>query len=118
MKGFFIFICILLTFAGLWGLWSFYGTNNAGSSASSKDNALEVTVGSIQSVVTAQGTLEPKDYVDVGAQVSGEVIKLHVEIGDPVKAGDLLAEIDPDVYESQVKSSEAQLKMLDAQKAQ
>ena len=78
----------------------------------------KVTLGNIESVVTAQGTLEPKDYVDVGAQVSGEVIKLAVEIGDNVKMGDLIAEIDPDVYEAQVKASEAALKMLAAQKAE
>ncbi|MAF97053.1 MAG: efflux transporter periplasmic adaptor subunit [Micavibrio sp.] len=78
----------------------------------------KVKLGNIESVVTAQGTLEPKDYVDVGAQVSGEVIKLAVEIGDNVKMGELIAEIDPDVYEAQVKASEAALKMLAAQKAE
>lgn len=77
-----------------------------------------VELGNLESVVTAQGTLEPKEYVDVGAQVSGLVEKLHVEIGDVVKAGDLIAEIDPDVYESQMKASEAELKVLEAQKAE
>lgn len=66
--------------------------------------------------MTAQGTLEPKEYVDVGAQVSGMVEKL-LDIGDVVKVGDLIAEIDPDVYEAQVKASEAELKVLEAQKA-
>lgn len=81
-------------------------------------NVAEVTLGSIESVVTAQGTLEPKDYVDVGAQVSGLVETLHVEIGDVVKKGDLIAEIDPDVYESQVSGDEARLETLQAQKAE
>ncbi|HAJ90822.1 MAG TPA: efflux RND transporter periplasmic adaptor subunit [Rhodospirillaceae bacterium] len=72
--------------------------------------------GSIESLVTAQGTLEPKTYVDVGAQVSGQIQKLHVAIGDTVKAGDLIAEIDSKTYESVIAGDEAQLAQLEAQK--
>lgn len=75
-----------------------------------------VTTGSIQSIVTAQGTLEPKDYVDVGAQISGKIIKLAVDIGDDVKSGDLIAEIDPKTYESIIAADEADLAKLKAQK--
>lgn len=78
----------------------------------------DVTTSSIESVVTAQGKLEPKDYVDVGAQVSGQIKKLHTDIGAQVKNGDLIAEIDPDVYEAQVASGKARMKTLEAQKAQ
>ncbi len=117
MKKLIILITILLSISLIWGGKTLFITK---SQAQQKQDsaAIAVTLGSIESIVTAQGTLEPKDYVDVGAQVSGEIIKLHVEIGDLVKAGDLIAEIDADVYEAQVKSSRAQLKMLDAQKAQ
>ncbi|MBX3684272.1 MAG: biotin/lipoyl-binding protein, partial [Thauera sp.] len=54
--------------------------------------------GDVEDVVTATGTLQPRDYVDVGAQVSGQLRKIHVEVGDTVEAGQLLAEIDPTVY--------------------
>ncbi|MGD9639340.1 MAG: efflux RND transporter periplasmic adaptor subunit [Alphaproteobacteria bacterium] len=74
-----------------------------------------VSLGSIEELVTAQGSLEPKDYVDVGTQVSGQLEKLHVEIGDYVKEGDLIAEIDPRVYETQVLANKAKLKSLKAQ---
>lgn len=117
MKKILIFMAALAVSGGLWGVSSFY-KQGAAEAVSDAAAVGEVTLGNIQSVVTAQGTLEPKDYVDVGAQVSGEVVKLHVEIGDPVKAGDPIAEIDPDVYEAKVKSGEAQLKMLAAQKDQ
>lgn len=118
MKKFLLCTAIVLALA--FGGWMVWGRVNSGESApqSSVQSTATVQLGSIESLVTAQGTLEPKDYVDVGAQVSGEVIKLHVEIGDPVEAGDLIAEIDADVYEAQVKASQAQLKMLAAQKAQ
>lgn len=77
-----------------------------------------VIKGDIEEVVTAQGKLEPKEYVDVGAQVSGQLKKIHVEIGDIVKAGDLLAEIDPRVYQAKVQADQARLKTLTAQLAE
>src|SRR5665647_960350 len=68
-----------------------------------------VTRGDIEDTVTATGTLQPKDYVDVGTQVSGQLKKLLVDIGAIVKKGQLLAEIDPSVYQSKVDADRAQL---------
>jgi len=65
--------------------------------------------GDIQNLVTATGILQPRDYVDVGAQVSGQLKKLYVAIGSEVKAGDLLAEIDATVYKAKVDGIRAQL---------
>jgi macrolide-specific efflux system membrane fusion protein len=76
-----------------------------------------VTLGDIEDNVTAQGKLEPKEYVDVGAQVSGQLQKLYVDIGDNVSAGQLLAEIDPRVYLARVQADEANIKNLQAQLA-
>ena len=73
--------------------------------------------GTVEDAVTATGTLQPRDYVDVGTQVSGQLKKLHVEIGTNVKAGQLLAEIDPTVYLSRVDADRAQLQNLRAQLA-
>ncbi|MFA5593245.1 MAG: efflux RND transporter periplasmic adaptor subunit [Micavibrio sp.] len=112
-------IILTIIISGLLGAGWFSGAGRF--FAASKDvpeNIYVVETGAIESVVTAQGTLEPKEYVEVGAQVSGLVKKLHVEIGDSVAAGDLIAEIDPAVYEAQVKASEAELKVLQAQKAE
>lgn len=74
-----------------------------------------VTRGDIENLVTATGTLQPRDYVDVGAQVSGQLEKLHVEVGSEVKAGDLLAEIDATVYAAKVDATRAQLRNQKAQ---
>jgi macrolide-specific efflux system membrane fusion protein len=71
--------------------------------------------GDIEDVVTATGTLQPREYVDVGAQVSGQLQKIHVKIGSEVQAGDLLAEIDSTVYLSRVDASRAQLRNQRAQ---
>jgi macrolide-specific efflux system membrane fusion protein len=74
-----------------------------------------VTTGDIEKSVTALGALQPKDYVDVGAQVSGQLKKVHVDIGDRVKQGDLLAEIDPTVLETRTRTDRANLGNLRAQ---
>ncbi len=79
---------------------------------------VKVTRATIEETVTAQGKLEPKEFVDVGAQVSGQLEKLHVEIGDDVKKGALIAEIDPQIYVAQVAADEARLKTLRAQLAE
>ena len=71
--------------------------------------------GDLEDTVTSTGILQPRDYVDVGTQVSGQLKALHVEIGSPVKAGQLIAEIDPTVYRSRVDADEAQLRTQQAQ---
>jgi macrolide-specific efflux system membrane fusion protein len=73
--------------------------------------------GDLEDAVTATGILQPRDYVDVGTQVSGQLKKLHVEIGSVVKSGQLLAEIDPTVYRSRVDADRAQLRTQQAQLA-
>ncbi|HEY0902000.1 MAG TPA: efflux RND transporter periplasmic adaptor subunit [Micavibrio sp.] len=80
--------------------------------------SVKVVRGNIEEVVTAQGKLEPKEYVNVGAQVSGQIQKLFVDIGDNVNVGDPIAIIDPDVYEAQLAGDEARMKTLLAQKAE
>lgn len=75
----------------------------------------KVARGDIENVVTATGNVTPKSYVDIGSQVSGQVMKLHVDVGDEVKIGDLLAEIDRTVLETKVESSKADLKYQEAQ---
>ncbi len=86
-------------------------------SGASLDDLLtaEVSQGDIENTVTALGNLQPRDYVDVGAQVTGQLKKIHVAIGDTVKQGDLVAEIDATVLSSKVESTRAQLA---AQRAQ
>lgn len=74
--------------------------------------------GDIEDTTTALGTLQPLDYVDVGTQVSGQLHKLFVQIGDQVTKGQPLGEIDPTVYGSKVAAGEAELKSLEAQLAE
>jgi macrolide-specific efflux system membrane fusion protein len=74
--------------------------------------------GDIEDQVSATGSLQPRDYVDVGAQVSGQLRKIHVEVGSEVKEGDLLAEIDAETSQARVDASKAQLRSQQAQMAE
>jgi macrolide-specific efflux system membrane fusion protein len=105
--------CALLTFGGYyaWKTWL-----SQDSMANPVLTAV-ATRGNLEDTVTATGTLQPKDFVDVGTQVSGQLKKLHVEIGSVVKAKDLLAEIDPSVYQAKVDGDQAQLLNQQAQLA-
>ncbi len=73
--------------------------------------------GDIEDSTTAVGTLQPFEYVEVGTQVSGQLRKIYVELGQSVKEGDLLAEIDSTVLRTKVDGDRAQLLSLVAQLA-
>lgn len=60
--------------------------------------------------ILADGKMEASHQVDVGAQVSGQVQKMHVKLGDRVKKGQLIVEIDDLPQQNAVKDSEARLK--------
>jgi HlyD family secretion protein len=64
--------------------------------------------------VTATGTLQPVIMSPVGAQVSGIVWKLHADYNSKVKAGDLLVELDPSLFQNAVASATAQLAQAEA----
>jgi macrolide-specific efflux system membrane fusion protein len=96
------------------GGWYWY-SNAAQKPESDVARPIAVTRGNIEAVVTSQGKLEAKQYVDVGTQVSGQLKEIHVDIGDTVTKGQLLAEIDPRVYQAQLEAGEAHLNSLRAQ---
>jgi len=109
--GIILALCALLAGGGYvaWRTWF------AASDPASSLLTAAVTRGDIEDTVTATGTLQPKDYVDVGTQVSGQLKNLLVDIGDTVIKGQLLAEIDPSVFQSKVDADRAQLLNQQAQ---
>lgn len=77
----------------------------------------EVTRGDIEDSVLATGVLEATKMVSVGAQVSGQVKKVYVKLGDQVKQGQLIAQIDSIRQENDFKTAEASIKNQQAQLA-
>lgn len=68
-----------------------------------------VDQGAITRSVSASGVLQPLVTVDVGSQISGLVREVHVDFNDQVRRGQVLAEIDPQTFESRVAQGRAEI---------
>ena len=75
-----------------------------------------VTIGDIEQTVLATGTLKPVKLVAVGAQASGRLVALNVKLGQKVRAGDLIAEIDSLTQQNTLRTNEASLRGVRAQR--
>lgn len=95
------------------GAWLIFGTG----SKKPQIVTAAVTRGDIEQTVLATGVLEPSKLVSVGAQASGQVKKLYVQLGDTVKAGDPIADIDSRNQQNTVANAEAGLSSASAQRA-
>lgn len=106
-RGLWLLFALLAVAAAAWWVW-----RASHGSTDLRDKVLFATVqrAEIQDLVTATGTVQPRDYVDVGAQVSGQLKKLHVDVGAMVRSGELLAEIDPTVLKATVDARRAGLR--------
>src|SRR5262249_41178797 len=74
----------------------------------------KVEKGDLAKSVVATGKIEPITKVEIKSKASGIVKKLMVEAGDHVKAGQVLAELDREEIEANVRASEAQLQSAEA----
>lgn len=70
--------------------------------------------GALSETVSAVGTLEPSRLVQVGAQVSGQLRAIHVKLGDRVRKGDPIAEIDSLQQENELRLARAALRQAQA----
>jgi HlyD family secretion protein len=98
-----------------------------GSSKSAGFKTVQVKRGDLQSTISATGTVEPEEVVDIGAQVAGKIVSFgkdknggEVDYGSFVEAGTVLAKIDDVLYAADAASAKAQLAQAKAavQKAQ
>lgn len=85
-----------------------------------KDEKLEFITkkakkGSFSKKVDATGEIFATELIDVGAQVSGQIKKLYVKLGDQVKKGDMIASIDSSTQQNSIDNKEAQLAIYKAQ---
>ena len=89
----------------------------APSSAVTEPTTVAVTRGNIEQTVLASGALEAKSVTSVGAEVSGRIQTLAVALGDTINKGDLIAEIDSVDQQNAVKSAQASLANMQAQRS-
>ncbi len=106
---------VILVVAAVGGYWVWNHFRSASSRPVIYQTA-PITQGTLAATVSATGTLEPRDVVDVGAQVNGTIIAFGndaaghtVDYDSPVDKGTILARIDPSNYEAQVTLAKAAL---------
>lgn len=107
-------LALLSVLAG--GAWYYWGKKPVSPTANLI--TAPVTTGDIEETVLATGTLKPVKLVAVGAQVSGRITSVKVALGDKVKAGDLIAEIDSVTQQNALRTAEASLANVKAQRGE
>jgi membrane fusion protein, macrolide-specific efflux system len=95
----------------LWGVkhWAF-------AAPAPKLLTVPVRIADIEETVLASGVIQPRKLVSVGAQASGRIIAMHVSLGDQVHKGQLIAEIDPEPQQNELRKQEAILAQERAQR--
>ncbi len=84
-----------------------YGMMKRGKNNVPKYRLETVTKGDIEATVVTSGTVNPVTVVDVGSQVSGRVVKIYVDFNSPVKAGQIVAELEQDSFIARLQQDEA-----------
>ncbi|TAJ18920.1 MAG: efflux RND transporter periplasmic adaptor subunit [Rugosibacter sp.] len=101
----FVVPSLLVLVAIVYAVWHFFA---AGGDALNFKQA-KVEMGSITAAVSATGTLNPVVSVQVGSQVSGQIKEILVDFNSPVKAGQLIARLDPETYRQRVIQAQADM---------
>lgn len=101
-----LFILIISILAALVLFFSFSGRKPPSSLALP---SASVAVGDVTHIVQATGQLVPRLKVDIGAQVSGQVRKVHVQLGQSVEKGTLLVTLYSDTSQNAVQQAKAAL---------
>lgn len=99
-------ILIFFAVAALAGGWWYF--RDRGPEALRYDTA-DVSRGDLTQVVTATGILNPVLNVQVGSQISGNIQKLYADFNSSVKQGEIVAQLDPVIYQAIVHQQEADL---------
>lgn len=110
-------VLMAVVLAGVAGGWFAYRTTFAEAADSGLVTA-RVTRGDIRETVLASGILKPSRLVAVGAQVSGRLVSLEVALGDKVAQGGLVAEIDSVNQQNELRTAEAALANVHAQRSE
>ena len=89
------------------GVWAYLYTQSGGSAP--KYRLARVERGPLTAAVSATGTLNAVVIVQVGSQVSGQIKALNVDFNSIVKKNQVIARIDPDIFEAKVQQAQADL---------
>lgn len=100
-------VVVLALAAG--GGYYYYQQRAAAQTGTPEYTTTTVSKGEVTQVVTATGSLDAVRSIDVGSQISGQIIKLYADFNTVVKEGQKLVEIDPATYQQKLRQAEANL---------
>jgi HlyD family secretion protein len=86
-----------------------------GSNKESKYETIEVDRGDIVEKITATGAINPVITVRVGSQVSGRITRIHADFNSQVKKGQVIAQLETDIYQAKVTQANANFNLAKAQ---
>ena len=102
-------IVIVVALVAVAGLGAWYWISRSATKAETKFDTAKLERGKLVAKVTASGTLSAIVTVQVGSQVSGRVAELHADFNSAVKKGQLIAKIDPQLFQAAVDQASANL---------
>jgi HlyD family secretion protein len=115
-----LIVLVLLAVAGGAGAWHLYSADNRTTSF----RTIQAERGDLLATISATGTIEPEEVIDIGAQIAGQIISFGQDPRDstklinystPVEQGTVLARIDTALYQAQVDSMRAKVQQAEAQ---
>lgn len=104
-------MALVVLAAGFWG-WQRYVRRTPVAEVEYKTSP--ASRGDVTQIVTANGALNPVQLVEVGSQISGAITQIKVDYNSRVKAGEIIAQIDPATYERALGQAEAELASAEA----
>ncbi len=105
---------LTLALAGMVAVVTAACSNDESVTEGSSLTTVEVTRGDLSIRAEATGTVEPIRTVEVKSKASGEILRLHADVGDEVGPGSLLADIDPRDVQNRFNQTEADLAVAQA----
>jgi len=105
-------VAAVVVSAGIWFGLRYWGHQQQAAALEYKTTP--VSRGDVTQIVTANGSLNPVQLVEVGSQISGVITEIKVDFNAHVKAGDVIAQIDPATYERAQRQAEAELVSAEA----
>jgi HlyD family secretion protein len=121
MKTFFIIFLVLVLLVGGAGLGYWYWQSTAAGGTTFRTATVER--GNLLATISATGTVEPEEVVDVGAQVAGQIIKFgqdphnsskSIDYGSEVVENTVLAQLDDALFKARVNQAKANLEQAEA----
>ena len=109
------FALVLLVVVGVGATWTYFYFGTGVAESGPTFTLAQVTQGNVIDTVETTGTLQAVTTVQVGTQVSGAIKALHADFNTNVRRGQIIAELEPSLFETQVEQARATLVRQEAE---